>query len=47
MTMSKKIRTTLGRNPDKCPSTNKNKVVIINLLYFYRVQPCTTIPMVE
>ena len=38
-----KIRTILGRNPDKSRNTYKNKVLIIKLLYFYRAQPCTII----
>ena len=38
-----KIRPILGRNPDKSRNTYKNDVLIINLVYFYRAQPCTII----
>ena len=38
-----KIKTVLGRNPDKTRNTYKNQVLITKLLYFYRAQPCTII----
>ena len=42
-----KIRTILGRNPDKSQTTYKSKVLIIKLLHFYRAQPCTVIAVLQ